>query len=93
MEVSVFTQPHVREVLDEFVEIRLHVDDYSSEETIARNQRFIDYRERLAQSSALPIYVIIDPNNPDRALRIFPQADVPGGNRFRQFLHNHLDTN
>ena len=93
MEVSVFTKTEVRAVLDKFVEIRLHVDDYSSDAAKARNERFIEYRKKLAQSSALPIYVIVDPANPEKPLRVFPQADLPGGLRFRQFLADYLAAN
>ena len=87
MEVSIF--PKVNELLNRFVEIRLHVDVGDE----ARKERIRSYQVELAKSSAIPYYVIVDPDTPRRARAIYPGADLPTGSRFKAFLEKYLAKN
>ncbi len=86
MEVSVFTKPEITALLAQYVEVRLHVDDPDSPE---KTKRHLAYRNRLVQSVALPIYAIVEPDEPETLLKRFDGADI-SGKRFGAFLENYL---
>ena len=85
MEVSIFTRPKMIRVLKRFVEMRLHVDDKNEELA----QKFKDYRDRLVNNRALPVYAVIDPDEPDRHLGKYIGADLSGSD-FKKFLEEVL---
>lgn len=85
MEVSIF--PKLASDLSRYVEIRLHTDKEKDAEEVARSARFQELKVALTGSAANPIYVIVDPREPRKALAIHEGADLPGGERtFRPFL-------
>jgi hypothetical protein len=86
MEVSIFTRPEVSRVLSRFVEMRLHVD--GEDEELA--ETFKKYQLRLVNSSALPSYAIIEPDEPEKLRGKYHGADLPYGTRFTEFLANYL---
>ncbi len=83
MEVSIF--PRLAEQLDRFVELRLHTDVPGQKE---RNQRFIEYQLELTGVRTQPIYVIVDPEHPDKPLGRFDGALPTGASSkpFEDFL-------
>ncbi len=87
MEVSIF--PRVYRLLNRFVEIRLHVDVGDK----AQKERMRSYQLELAKNPAIPYYVIVDPDTPERARAIYPGADLPTGSRFKAFLEEYLAKN
>ena len=88
MEVSILTRPDVSELLESFVEIRLHVDASTE---IAEG--FKNYAIELVGTSGIPVYAIVDPETPDVALAVFKGANLPGGQRFRAWLKDYLAAN
>ncbi len=87
MEVSIFNKPEMRRVLNQFVEMRLHVD--GKDEALA--ETFRRYQNALLKNPALPGYAIIEPDDPDRVLGKFLGADVlSGGSKFKKFLEDYL---
>ena len=86
MEVSIFTRPEVSQVLNRFIEMRLHVD--GADEELA--ETFKKYQLRLVSSSALPTYAVIEPDEPERLLARYDGADLPYGTHFRKLLKDYL---
>ena len=87
MEVSIF--PNVSGLLNRFVEIRLHVDVGDK----AQKERLRSYQLKVAKNPAIPYYVIVDPDTPERARAIYPGADLPTGSKFKAFLEEYLARN
>ncbi len=88
MEVSIFPRKDVLPVLKKLVEIRLHTDKQKTPAEEARSRGFQELKVRLTGSEANPIYVIVDPAQPDRVIDKFVGADL-GGERFRAFLEKN----
>lgn len=77
-EEKVFPSPGVLEVLEEkYVEARLHTDGPRGEELTA-------LEERLANSIATPLYLVLDPQTEER--RAKPVAGIVKAASFREFL-------
>ena len=87
MEVSIF--PKLSDLLKRFVEIRLHVDDIDA----TRAERFKNYQLSLVNNPAIPYYVIVDPQQPEKPKARFAGADLPWGTNFRKFLERYLAKN
>jgi hypothetical protein len=84
MEVSIFPKPGIVEHLKKLVEVRLHTDKQT-----AKSQALQDLKLRLTGSHANPIYLIVDPAEPDKVLGRHDGADVPTGQAFGAFLRQH----
>ena len=91
MEVDVFHRPAVGGILREnFVEARLHIDDFKNPEVIERTTKLQD---ELAGARATPYYLAIDPATRTIKAR-FPGPDAPpvgDGSKFAEFLKKALN--
>ncbi len=83
MERNVF--PTVTDLMANFVEIRLKTDhgDHQKEKKA--------YQQRLAGTPGIPVYVIVDPTQPDKPLAKYEGNEVPGKKRFADFLRENID--
>jgi hypothetical protein len=88
MEVSIFPRKDVLPVLKRFVEIRLHTDKQKNAAEVERSRKFQELKVRLTGSEANPIYVIVDPAQPEKVIDKFDGADL-SGERFRAFLEKN----
>jgi thiol:disulfide interchange protein DsbD len=85
MEVKVF--PQVEDLMKNFVEIRLKIDQGSAEEQAAKNA----YKDRLLEKLAgIPAYVIVDPNEPNKVIAKHTQGYV-GKEEFARFLQGSIN--
>lgn len=84
MEVSIFPKPGIVEHLRKLVEVRLHTDKQTAESI-----GFQELKVRLTGSHANPIYLIVDPAQPDKVLGRYDGADLPTGQAFGEFLRRH----
>ena len=84
MEGSIFPKPEVAAQLKKYVEVRLHTDLETPEAA-----RFQEYKLRLTRSAANPIYVVVDPEEPEKVLDRFDGADLTKGVRFAEFLEKN----
>ena len=89
MELKFERDPTLKRDLKKYVEIRLHTDKSGSEAVEMRSQRFQEYKVRVAASEANPIYMIVEPDLPEKPLEIFPGADL-AGSRFHAFLERNV---
>ena len=80
MERSFIQDPELTAELARFVEIRLHTD-------VEGGAAFRALQESLAQSLALPTYVILDASSPEKPLAVF--AGSLFGADFLNFLKAH----
>ena len=87
MEVSIFNKPEIRRVLNQFVEMRLHVD--GRDDVLV--EKFRRYQNLLLKNPALPGYAIIEPDDPDRVRARYLGADL-GGSKFKKVLEAYLAT-
>jgi len=85
MELTIFPQPETSELLAKYVEVRLHLDDADLRDA----EKLLDYKIRHTKTTGIPIYLIIDPSNPEKILGRFDGADLSGKN-FREFLRKNL---
>jgi len=84
MEGSIF--PTLSNLLaTSYIEVRLHNDKTKNEAQAKRSRQIQDLKKRLTGSEGSPIYLIIDPRQPDKVLDRFDGADLTGNN-FRAFL-------
>ena len=89
MEFAIFpSQREIREQLEQLVEIRLHTDDPK------KGTQFQQHQLRLTslggnKSLGLPIYVLVDPAEPDSVIGMFQGADL-SGKKFAAWLREHL---
>ena len=89
MEFAIFPrQREIREQLEQLVEIRLHTDDTK------KGPGFQQHQLRLtkaggSQTLGLPVYVLVDPTEPDRVIGMFQGADL-SGKKFAAWLREHL---
>ena len=83
MEVSIFPRPDVAKQLKKYVEVRLHTDKANDD-----SKKFQEYKVRLTSSQSNPIYVIVDPDAPEKVIGKFVGADL-SGKRFRDFLEKY----
>lgn len=90
MEKDIFHRPAVAGILvPDYVEARLHIDDFEHPEVMARTTQLQD---QLAGARATPYYLIMDPTT-QRILGRFEGPDIPpigDGTRFAQFLRKAL---
>ena len=84
MEGSIFPKPEVAAQLKKYVEVRLHTDLESRSA-----ERFQEYKLRLTNSATNPIYVIVDPDQPEKVIGRFDGADITGGAKFKEFLEKN----
>ena len=76
-----FHDPQLSAMLrDGFVEARLHTDRPSP-----HLERILELQERLAETLALPTYVLVDPDTEKRIGRTSFRGSAAG---FREFLHS-----
>ncbi len=80
MEVSIF--PKHEELLKKVIEVRLHTDHKDEEKGTA----FTEMQKRMTGKLALPIYVLVHPDQPETVLAKFEGADLPGGTKFANWL-------
>jgi len=81
MEGSIFPKQEIATRLKQsFVEARLHMDIPDLKD------RVLDYQKRIAGSTGMPIYVIVDPEKPEAKLEQFDGWDWSGGVEFAKFL-------
>jgi hypothetical protein len=85
MELTIFPQPETSELLSNFVEIRLHLDDQDLRDA----EKVLDYKLRQTRTTGIPIYLIVDPSDPEKILGRFDGADL-SGNSFRAFLRQNI---
>lgn len=81
MEVSVFPDYKVRDLKAGFVEARLHSDAHD----LALRERIAELIESLAESTAQPIYISVDPRNEQEMAR-FSGATISNPQPFAHFL-------
>jgi len=77
-----FTFPKHKDLLKKFVEIRMHTDH--TDEKLKRAA--VELQEKMAGTLALPIYILVDPNNPGIVVSKLEGADPPGSTRFKDWL-------
>ena len=91
MEEDIFRRPAVGGILrEEYVEARLHVDDFDHPEVI---EATTELQDELAKSRATPNYLVIDPQTRS-ILEGFEGPDIPplgNGKKFAEFLQRALD--
>jgi hypothetical protein len=85
MELTIFPRPETSELLGKYVEIRLHLDD----KDLRDPEKVHDYKLRHTRTTGIPIYLIVDPVDPEKILGRFDGADL-SGNNFRAFLRKGL---
>jgi hypothetical protein len=83
MEFTIFTRPDVAKHLKRYVEVRLHLD----KPALKDHDKVIEYKERVTQSSGIPIYVIVDPDNPEAP--VDQHHGIASAEYFRQLLEKH----
>lgn len=90
MELDVFRRPAVSGILKpQFVEARLHIDDFAHPEIIERTTKLQD---ELAGARATPYYLILEPAS-GKILGRFEGPDAPpvgDGTKFAEFLNRAL---
>ena len=80
MEFSIF--PKHEDLLKKFVEIRLHTDHKNEE----LKKTAVQLQKKMAGTEALPIYILVDPAQPDVVVSKIEGADPPGSTRFADWL-------
>ena len=80
MEFSIF--PKHKDLLNKVVEIRMHTDH--KDEKLKRAAA--ELQEKMAGTLALPIYILVDPNNPGVVVSKLEGGDPPGSTRFADWL-------
>jgi hypothetical protein len=85
MEVSIF--PKHEELLKKVVEVRLHTDHKDRKLEIA----FTEMQKRMAGKLALPIYILVHPDQPETPLAKFEGADPPSGVKFAKWLADGIE--
>ena len=81
MEVSIFPDYTIRDLKSGFVEARLHSDAHDR----SHRERIAGLVETLAESTAQPIYVSVDPRTENEMAR-FSGATIGNPEPFRFFL-------
>ena len=81
MEVSVFPKYNVRDLKSQFVEARLHSDAHDP----VLRERIAELIETLAESTAQPIYISVDPRTEQEMAR-FSGATITNWQPFVTFL-------
>ncbi len=85
MEVSIF--PKHEELLKKVIEVRLHTDHKDEEKGTA----FTEMQKRMTGKLALPIYVLVHPDQPETVLARFEGADPPSGTKFAKWLADAVE--
>jgi len=85
MEVSIFKEHE--ELLKKVVEVRLHTDHTDEKLRIA----FTELQKRMTGKLALPIYVLVHPDQPETPLAKFEGADPPKGAKFAKWLADGIE--
>ncbi|MFP6739368.1 MAG: cytochrome c biogenesis protein CcdA [Planctomycetota bacterium] len=80
MEFSIF--PKHEDLLKKFVEIRLHTDHENEE----LEKKAAQLQKKMAGTKALPVYILVDPAQPDVVVSKIEGADPPGSTRFADWL-------
>jgi hypothetical protein len=85
MEFTIFPKPEVSKELGKYVEVRLHMDANELKDA----EKVHDYMQRVARSTGIPIYVIVDPDSPEKVIEKFNGYDFSGGAEFRRMLERN----
>ncbi len=87
MEMVIF--PRMAHLLKNFVEIRLDTDSSRDEEVQRLRDSYVAYQKRLTGSVTRPIYVVLNPADPETVLDRFDGSDITG-KRFERFLSRNV---
>ena len=85
MEVSVL--PKHEKLLKKVIEVRLHTDHKDEKLGTA----FTEMQKRMTGKLALPIYVLVHPDQPETPLAKFEGADPPSGVKFAKWLADGIE--
>jgi hypothetical protein len=88
MELTIFPKHEVSQELQKHVEVRLHLDSKELKNAAAVHE----YKERVTRSNGIPIYIIVEPDSPEKVIERFDGLDLSGGEEFRKMLQRSAGT-